>query len=282
MKILNIIEDKLSLFSDFYDSIRILDSKNLSTLETTHLQLNNFHCLDNPFCSDCLALKALETNKTFRKLTFHNEKAFLMTVTPLKLNKETFIVEFFSNVTENLILVNSTKGEAIHDFYVNLNDKINIDPLTKAYNRNFLFTNSNSKFSIKSNDTVSLIMLDLDFFKNINDTFGHLVGDSVLKEFSSRIMSFLKPKDYLYRYGGEEFLVILDNETLETTKKLTSMLKENLNTIPFLIDDKEISISCSMGVAFSTYNDSTLEKLLEQADTNLYIAKNSGRNKIIF
>ncbi|MGL5415528.1 MAG: GGDEF domain-containing protein [Clostridium sp.] len=282
MDILSTITQKLCSFGGLYDAIRILNINTFNTIAASDDRFLNFHCLNNKSCPDCLALKALQTNKTFRKLLYHEDKAFLMTISPVEINNQIFIVELFSNVTNTLLLENASENESVCDFFFSLNTKINIDPLTKAYNRNFLFSKPKNKFINKSTDNVSLIMLDLDHFKLINDTYGHLLGDTVLKALASRIMKLLKSKDILCRYGGEEFLIILDSEDKEHAIKFATIIKENLNTIPFILGSEKIFITCSMGLSSSIYKNSSLEELLNIADTNLYAAKKSGRNALIF
>ncbi|MEZ0323057.1 MAG: sensor domain-containing diguanylate cyclase [Hydrogenothermaceae bacterium] len=127
---------------------------------------------------------------------------------------------------------------------------------------------------------ISIIIADIDLFKNINDTYGHLVGDAALKHFANIIRENLRKSDYVFRLGGEEFLILLPNASLEEAYKIAENLRKKLEETPLIYDGKEIKITASFGIAeFKDHNN--LNNLIKEADEKLYQAKREGRNRVI-
>jgi len=156
-----------------------------------------------------------------------------------------------------------------------------LDELTGLYNRKSYNQRIEERIPLykRYHDTFSLLMYDIDKFKNINDTYGHDIGDKVLIEMSNLVQSQLRESDYLFRIGGEEFLIILPKTSSETAipiaEKIRSLIENDLNTI----EDETITIS--IGLTQIQQND-TIETLFKRVDTLLYKSKNTGRNKISF
>ncbi|PSN18441.1 GGDEF domain-containing protein [filamentous cyanobacterium CCP5] len=130
---------------------------------------------------------------------------------------------------------------------------------------------------------LALIMLDIDYFKVVNDTHGHLVGDQVLRILAARLRHNLRSDETLYRYGGEEFAIILNNTSPEEALPIAQRLRSLVDQQPFVIDNSlEISITLSMGVAsLNAEDDSQGLSLLGRSDQNLLEAKLAGRNRIV-
>ena len=124
-------------------------------------------------------------------------------------------------------------------------------------------------------------MLDLDRFKRINDNYGHLVGDEVLKEMCLRVNKAVRPYDALGRYGGEEFVLVFPETKLKQAVAQAERVREAVGGQPFqLTDDAQETITISIGVAeFQT--DEKLEGALDRADRALYRAKDEGRNRVV-
>jgi two-component system, cell cycle response regulator len=128
---------------------------------------------------------------------------------------------------------------------------------------------------------VSLLIADLDHFKRINDTYGHLLGDGVLREAARRMKSVTRRYDSLGRYGGEEFLVVLPGCDRSAARAQAERLRESLSAQPFLIENTSMEITCSVGVACSDASrQSDLNGLIRAADLALYAAKDGGRNRV--
>lgn len=148
--------------------------------------------------------------------------------------------------------------------------QIFIDPLTQVYNRLFLEKKLESIFNLYEHKAIA--MLDIDFFKKINDTYGHQVGDEILKHFANTIKNSIRKSDYLVRYGGEEFLLFLPNIVKGEAKLILYKIKKNLK--PY----KGINFTFSAGIASE---GDKLAEMIKIADEKLYQAKREGRNKIV-
>jgi len=157
------------------------------------------------------------------------------------------------------------------------------DPLTGAFNRRFMFSRLKEEIERfrRYGRPFSVIIQDIDFFKNINDTYGHICGDFVLKEFAQLNLERLRSIDLYTRYGGEELCCILPETDLNSAYKLAENLRSIIEKHVFIFENTELRISMSQGLAEVTPDISTAEELLKCADERLYQAKNSGRNKIV-
>ena len=165
-----------------------------------------------------------------------------------------------------------------------LEDSAKRDPLTNIYNRGFLEISLSREFEM-SKDTewpLAVVMVDLDNFKNVNDTYGHECGDKVLKYAVSILEKCSRSSDTLYRYGGEEFVVMLPNTDLDGVKSFASRIIETFNNNKFE-DQKGISIpvTASAGVAIQGegMDFNNWEELLNMADHCMYLSKQNGRNQ---
>lgn len=130
------------------------------------------------------------------------------------------------------------------------------------------------------NENLSLIMIDIDYFKTINDRWGHLAGDRALQHVAAVLSRFSRDSDLLARWGGEEFALVLKQADLEAAKKVADRLCEELANEPFVWDTKSIQLTMSAGVSQMHSNDLVLEDVVFRADKALYDAKSSGRNQV--
>jgi len=162
-----------------------------------------------------------------------------------------------------------------------LETKIMIDPLTKLYNRRYIEHIEQILIDFGKNKTpLSLIMLDLDYFKNINDTYGHDFGDKVLVGISNIIRNGVDDSSYVVRFGGEEFLIFLPKTSLESAISIANRIRNIISRTTFTYKDGTIiSVTVSSGVA-TLKEDETIESLFDRVDQALYKAKNNGRNQI--
>ncbi len=160
------------------------------------------------------------------------------------------------------------------------------DALTGIFNRGELMSRAEEELARVlrhgpegGNGELSLIMLDIDHFKQVNDVFGHQAGDAVLRQLPDRIKQGLRIYDILGRYGGEEFLVLLPNASLKSALMVAERIRLCVAEKPFLFNDKEISATISLGV--STINPETsLSEIINLADQAMYKAKQNGRNRV--
>lgn len=183
-----------------------------------------------------------------------------------------FIVYYYSHyISASNRLFRHLKEESNMDFLTGLN---NVRSFDRLFNNAVMAAEQNQ-------ESISLLMIDIDFFKKINDTFGHPSGDSVLKDIAQLILEGLRSEDIVSRNGGEEFSAILTNCQAEKAFFTARAINKAIEAHTFkLSDGKEIHVTVSIGV--STYPDfcNKSDKLIEQADAALYKAKISGRNMV--
>ena len=158
------------------------------------------------------------------------------------------------------------------------------DPLTGVYNRRTFkeLAEPNLSRSRRAHVPVSLLMLDLDHFKRINDTYGHLAGDDVLKGFATLVRNCLRKEDLLARYGGEEFVVLLPGSSQAAAAALAERIREQTAALPMEANGHRARVTVSIGSA-SEKGDTlpSLEAMLGRADEALYQAKREGRNRVV-
>lgn len=156
--------------------------------------------------------------------------------------------------------------------------------LTKLYNRRYLIEHGELVFQkcLEEQNHCSCIAIDIDFFKKVNDTYGHLIGDEVLKHVANIITNSVRRIDIITRYGGEEFVILSPNTTLESAVKIAERVRKHVEHHSYYADDVEINVTVSIGIAGYGHskNISTFYELLDKADQALYIAKESGRNQL--
>lgn len=160
----------------------------------------------------------------------------------------------------------------------------NLDPLTQIYTREMIKRQlpQDLKNARSSCEPLSIIMADLDHFKNVNDTYGHPMGDIVLKEFVAILQRNVRKNDWIARYGGEEFLLCFRGAPRERCMEIAERIRKQVEDMIFTDDDVEVSVTVSMGVAsVSGAQKISAQELVAEADKNLYTAKNAGRNKVI-
>jgi diguanylate cyclase (GGDEF)-like protein len=152
------------------------------------------------------------------------------------------------------------------------------DYLTGIYNRRFMVEQASTilALGLRHRFPVSLIMLDIDHFKRVNDSHGHTTGDNVLVELSAYIRDLIRETDIFGRYGGEEFVVFMPHTQLEDAVKLADRIRTGVKEKCF----SNLSITLSMGVSVASETTRTLDDLIDTADVALYEAKNAGRDRV--
>ncbi|AXH13623.1 sensor domain-containing diguanylate cyclase [Halarcobacter bivalviorum] len=163
-------------------------------------------------------------------------------------------------------------------------DLTNKDYLTKVYNRRYF--NDYSKKAIelakRNNQDISVVAIDIDRFKKINDTFGHTVGDEALITVANILRSNIRKSDIVSRFGGEEFVMLLNNASLTEATVIAEKIRVIIEDTIIKVGDKEIDITASFGVAtLNKENDENISITLQRADDLLYLAKKHGRNEVV-
>ena len=215
-------------------------------------------------------------------LTSKNTKG--ETVEGLEAGADDYIVKPFD---QHELKVRLRAGQRIIDLQMNLlqareelRERANKDLLTMLPNRSAITSTLEQEVARCHRDrrTVGIILLDLDHFKKVNDTYGHFAGDAVLRETASRLRHNMRPYDRVGRYGGEEFLVVLPNCDLEQAANQAERMRDRLHATSMLVDGVEMQVSASFGVTISDGSERSPDLFVRVADEALYRAKASGRN----
>ena len=156
------------------------------------------------------------------------------------------------------------------------------DGLTGLYNRRHFLCNFNREFlrSERYDSKLSLAMIDIDFFKQVNDTYGHGCGDYVLKEIAYLALQTFRKTDMVFRYGGEEFAVILTETDIQNAIIPCERLRKNVETYPFIYNGQPFNVTISAGVCEKDSSILSAFDLFEKTDKALYQAKETGRNQV--
>jgi diguanylate cyclase (GGDEF)-like protein len=128
-------------------------------------------------------------------------------------------------------------------------------------------------------DPISLILVDIDHFKKFNDKYGHRSGDRILHSVATSIQEPIRSSDLVFRYGGEEFVVLLNRASLSRTQKISEKIRQHVEKEYYIDKDKKLQVTISLGVT-SIKEEDTEETLFKRADQALYAAKSKGRNRV--
>jgi two-component system, cell cycle response regulator len=184
----------------------------------------------------------------------------------------------------NCIFKYLTGGNIEADYHEEIYRLTITDGLTDISNHRYLvdFLDRELARSIRHERPLSVLMFDLDKFKSVNDTYGHLCGDYVLRELSSRIKKFVRREDLFARYGGEEFTIVLVETGMPMAQEAAERIRATIADKPFRFDNTDLKLTVSLGISFTPggENGLTPAELLKRADTNLYRAKQNGRNRV--
>jgi len=163
-----------------------------------------------------------------------------------------------------------------------------VDTLTGIFNRRYLMGRIEQEYArmlrerekAVRHDCLSFIMIDIDHFKTVNDTYGHIVGDEVLREVSARLTSVLRRYDVIGRYGGEEFLATLPHTDLDEARRVAERMHEVVRSRPIAANGIDVRVTVSVGVARSEDGEQNMLPALHRVDENLYRAKSGGRDRV--
>ncbi len=158
-----------------------------------------------------------------------------------------------------------------------------VDGLTGLYNRKYLddFIENSMPSEIDKGTTYAIMFLDIDYFKMVNDTYGHDAGDAILQKLSQTMKELISTKDFIIRFGGEEFVIILRDPTEESAYELAKNINEEFSKIVFNFNNESFSKTLSVGYSFVPEDTTQIWKAIKYADLSLYEAKDTGRNKVV-
>jgi len=223
---------------------------------------------------------ALRSHPTFAAMEYEHKQLHLLVAKLLRRSMagasiEPMDYDQFANALERMQLqLFSLKHEIEADLY-------NLDPMTGAYMRFGMLATLREQKELVSRGAgcCSIAMLDIDHFKQINDSYGHQAGDRTLTHVASAMIRELRPYDKLYRYGGEEFVIMLPNTPLETALIVGERMRQLVENSPVTIDNLPVRTTISIGVS-TICADKSVESSIEEADQAMYAAKQAGRNLV--
>jgi diguanylate cyclase (GGDEF)-like protein len=279
------------LLESLCDSYRVVDPLRKRVFDNSFSNTISEHsCYElwntGRICRNCISLRAIHENTTYVKLEFMDGKIFLMTAIPLNIIGRMVVLETLKDTTKSMMLGNDN-DKLLSQAYLQierLNNMIVKDALTDVYSRRYI----NEKLPVDilncalSSEEISIMMIDIDFFKRVNDTYGHLVGDCILKEIANRAKTCLKRgSDWIARYGGEEFLVCLPGASKTKAVEIAEKMRRAIESDVFLCGQASISVTASFGVcSIDLVQSLTVDDFIKCADEKLYLAKRNGRNRV--
>lgn len=283
---MTLAKNTIDILGNIFMIQRVVDPQNkkIINFENNSKITESHKCFDfwntGSACSNCISMRALNENSSFSKLEHLDENLYMIIASPINLNGDTYIVELIKDVTNDTIfsMFNNKTVEDLRKEIHRLNMIAVTDELTSIFNRRYL--DENLPVALKnlstSNFSLSLIMLDIDRFKLINDTYGHLCGDYVIKEIAHLINTYIKTfNGWACRYGGDEFIAVIENISKEKTYEIIETLKNTIDRTPLLYNGNNIKITCSFGVSYLNNSDLNINDALNLVDTKLYEAKKS-------
>jgi len=226
-----------------------------------------------------------ETNEKLQNITKNHaieieniaEATHEVDINSIKKRIDAFQYDLLNELTYANNVIRSLEKE-IHE----LQKQSNIDPLTKLYNRKALEIDGREllKYSKARNLNIAALMIDADNFKRINDRYGHVAGDKVLILLAKLFNSSIREYDKVYRFGGEEFLVLFNRAGIKDAKQVAERILNAVRNSKIIYKDQEIRITLSMGLTAHKKGD-TLESLIERADAAVYQAKQEGKDRLV-
>lgn len=289
MGLLDEVKERLSIFKNLYDAMRIVDpiNKKVITVDNDGIVHLVEACYGfwntNKFCENCTSIRAYIQNDTCIKMECKDNSIILIIATPIEYKGETYILELLKDISKGV-----SNDQDIHDniggvsfLLKEIGNKILKDDLTGMYNRRYISERLpvDINKSIIEKTPISIIMIDIDLFKDVNDTYGHVIGDKVLRDFAALISENINHDTcWAARYGGEEFIVILNNKDVDDSFEVAEKIRKKLEEKEFIYEDIHIKITSSFGVYSINNRKIEINDLINEVDKKLYKAKQSGRN----
>jgi diguanylate cyclase (GGDEF)-like protein len=291
----NFLVTDLKILEKYYDIARIIDPLATAPSQPTIFPTDsdNFQHIGQgyhfgnhgQFCKQCIGLQAIHCQETFIKTEMLNGSLFLITAMPLEMDGRTVALELIKCINEKTLENFFTMPEGNTDIYrsiAKLNDLVYRDDLTNMYNRRYIDEQLPMEIAQarQHNLPFSIVMTDIDYFKQVNDQFGHSVGDEVLKYFAAHLQNNIRQNsgDWVVRYGGEEFLITLINCSEHQAYEITEKIRKIIEDAAIPTAAGNLHITASFGVHTFSGQESDLHQLVDKVDKHLYQAKQAGRN----
>lgn len=283
------IEKNLDFFAKIYDIVRIVDpvNKRVVGYRGGKIEDTEIFCYDfwhkGRVCDNCISIHAYYKNKSLIKLEQGSNSILMIAALPVETEEKPIVLELLKNAADGL-MIRSEGHVAIHkfgDIVAEMNDLMVKDPLTGLYNRRFIEDRLPVDIIKASLNKwpVSIVFIDVDKLKEINDTHGHLAGDRVIIEVGATIQSGIRTDiDWAARYGGDEFILCLNNTAYEEAYTIAERIRGNIEKMRIPIENETIQVTASLGIHTVQETKLTPEEIIHHADLKMYEAKKGGRN----
>lgn len=284
------------LLDKISDVTRIVDplQKKVIAYKNNVAIIGEIHCFDfwgkNKVCDNCITIRAYNDNTTYVKIEYKNDKAYMITAVPFCFADESIIIEIIKDITNSVFFNLSEHGVSeqvsFHELIDNMNKLAFSDSLTELYNRRYIMEKLPVDLlnSALLSTNLSVIMADIDYFKNANDIYGHIVGDRILKNVAKILSGCIKRENYwIARFGGEEFIICMPGANIEIAKKTVEHMRESIEKGSIEYECKDISVTVSFGIySFKPNGTESVDDVIKWADEKMYLAKRNGRNRIVY
>ena len=275
------IQALISEMSQLFDVVRLVDpiSMTVYTLEDDqlHAQPNSCYHVWNKTdrCENCVSARCFMECERYSKFEFIDNDIYHVVAQPVEVDGERYVLEVATASHDN-VLLSAFGNNAFVDRITTFNHKVYTDDLTGLSNRRFLDERLGILIDRARHDgtPLSVVMMDIDDFKNINDGLGHLAGDKALAQVAAALHEALAPtaEDILARYGGDEFIAVLQNVD-------EAELERRLRAIPVIKVDDDLEVTFSIGAYYQEKPENLDAKsLIQRADRAMYGVKASGKN----
>ena len=282
-----------NIFYSLFDISRIVEAESGKIQELKDgIILETQACCNDVFgsdsrCRNCTSIRAHYSNETVVKLEYDNDSVLLIMSVPLEVCGKRLVVELVKDITKSMTvdLKDSLFSGEVPAIIDKLNKVSTTDALTGLQNRRYL--DDRLPLALANcramNTPVSIIMVDIDHFKRVNDTYGHQHGDVIIQGVSSILLSHIRRNsDFAIRYGGEEMLLCFSGVALEACLAIARRIHEQIREAVFPHNNQPVSVTVSMGIAESQADEAyDKDALIAVADKRLYQAKQAGRNRIV-
>jgi two-component system, cell cycle response regulator len=290
-----ILANDLKILEKYYDAVRIVDPLAIKSGNPTVHPVVNGSLQDyaacyprensDQNCKNYISMKAIQLNESIIKIEVLEGKCFVITAIPLEIEGRTIALELMKCISDNTLESILTMPEKTANMYhsiAKLNDLAIRDTLTNIYNRRYIDQQLLVEIAQarQHNLPFSIVMTDIDYFKQFNDQFGHLVGDEVLKCFATYLQNNIRQcsGDWVARYGGEEFLIVLINCSKSQAYKISEKLRKIIAHTTFHTTAGNLYVKASFGVYTFSGQEDNVHQLIDKVDRYLYQAKQAGRN----
>ena len=297
------IINEMQTFKKYFNNVRVVDPLYKTIFETKVVEgdivfdeKRQSNCYDfwgiQQSCVNCISMRAINENETFVKIEEAGQRLFMITAIPVKVNDRMLAIELLKDITNQKIVdgilnadVKQMDNVLLRSSIARLNELVMRDALTKLYNRQYINEKlpANIIQSYLEKECLSVIMIDIDHFKKVNDNYGHVVGDEILQMFADTLQKNIRQDngDWVARYGGEEFLICLTRCCKKAALDTAERIRQAVETKKYHSTAGVLGRTASFGIETMVDTEMDMVELIRLADEHLYAAKQLGRNRVV-